>query len=324
MTIRMRLLLWFFPIFALSVTAIVIFAYINDLYQWISHTNAFSFMIVSVVGLTLGVLAAVFTVAQKISRPVQELNAAALAIAAGDYGKTIEVRGPREIQELSHTLSTMSQCMEEQIQRLQESSLARERLYGEYECSLLLQHHMMQKVVDEFINKRLSLRLIKVISSKVLNGYFFDIEQKDDSFSITVAEAKEKGFLGMYELLRDRKDYRKLNYPMTCATLNGIFTCSVERMASPIIWSTKQNTLLMAEGEVEVEPGDLIFFYNQGFAKQFQRHQLIQSWFGKVLRHFASENFDSFAMVLTNELNFLANKQHIPDDMYILCLRLEK
>jgi len=323
MTIRMRLLLWFLPMLVASVAIIMTFVYINDIYEIIIPKNAFSVIVVSLVILTFLVIAAVFIMAHKISRPIQSLNQAALEIASGDYGQTIYVEGPREIQQLAQTLNTMSSCLEEQIHRLRESSLARERLYGEYECSLLLQHYMLQKVVDTFISSELTARLIKVTSATVSQGYFLKMVPNGKGCQFHIAEAKEKGFHGMYDLLQNQHQFEAHGYPTTIATLkNSTFSCSTHHMSPPIVWSTRRHALtLIDDKEIKIESGDFIFFYNKGFAKQFHQHQLIQSWFGKVLRHFAKQSFDSFTMILNNELNFLANKQHIPDDMYILCLR---
>ena len=93
-----------------------------------------------------------FIIANKISRPVQKLNNSALAIAAGQYGESVQIKGPKEIAELANTLSTMSECLHENINRLKENSLLRERMYGEYECAMLLQHQMLQKNIDNWIN----------------------------------------------------------------------------------------------------------------------------------------------------------------------------
>src|SRR3990167_5144936 len=88
-------------------------------------------------GLTLLIMVGMlYVIANRISRPVQKLNNSALAIAAGQYGESIQVSGPREIAELANTLNTMSECLHENINRLKENSLLRERMYGEYECSM--------------------------------------------------------------------------------------------------------------------------------------------------------------------------------------------
>lgn len=321
MTIRMRLLLWSFSMLVVFGTTVTTLIYLNNIYAFVPFQEAF---MLSLIVITFFVIIAVFFVAHKISVPIRKLNHAALNIASGDYGKTISVEGPREISQLAQTLNTMSLCLEEQINRLRESSLVRERLYGEYECALLLQHHMLQKVVDDFTSSFLDSKLIKVFAATEPQGYFLEFDERDDVSSIRVAEAKETGFRGMFHLLRDRTQLEACGYPMTSATLKkGVFVCNTYHMASPIIWSTRRRALaIVKEREIVIEPGDFIFFYNRGFANQFHRHMMIQSWFGKVLRHFATESFDSFATVLTNELNFLTNKQHISDDMYILCLKV--
>ena len=70
------------------------------------------FLIILSAGLTILIMiATLFMIANKISRPVQKLNNSALAIAAGQYGESIAADGPREIAELANTLNTMSECL---------------------------------------------------------------------------------------------------------------------------------------------------------------------------------------------------------------------
>ncbi|EKE08475.1 MAG: hypothetical protein ACD_17C00149G0003, partial [uncultured bacterium] len=91
------------------------------------------YLILICAGVTiLIVVATLFVIANKISIPVARLNNSALAIAAGQYGESIPVRGPKEIVELANTLNTMSECLHENINRLKDNSFLRERMYGEY------------------------------------------------------------------------------------------------------------------------------------------------------------------------------------------------
>ncbi|GAB4237113.1 MAG: hypothetical protein Tsb0021_16950 [Chlamydiales bacterium] len=326
MTLKSRLLLWFLPVWIGTTLFLSLFLFISWDLEVIPSALSYGFLIVLFVLTATITISSVIYLSHKISLPIETLKRGAIAIASGRYGEKIEVTGPQEIQELAHTLNTLSECLEESIIRIKETSLAKERLYGEYECALLLQHRMLQEVIDKTKVPNLALRLIKVRSSSAPQGFFLGIEQEDQSITFTLSQAKEPGFKAMYELLYNRTDLEKKRFPVSYATLKGNqLDCHSHEMAPPVIWSFKRRDFtLVNDQQITIEKGDLIFFYNKGFAKQFQRHHFIQSWFGKALRHFAMENFDSFSTILTNELHFLANKQHITDDLYIIAIKVDQ
>ncbi|HEV7736583.1 MAG TPA: HAMP domain-containing protein, partial [Chlamydiales bacterium] len=56
-----------------------------------------------------------YVITGRIAIPMQKLNNSALAIAAGHYGESAPVGGPKEIAELANTLNTMSECLLENI-----------------------------------------------------------------------------------------------------------------------------------------------------------------------------------------------------------------
>lgn len=273
----------------------------------------------------------VFFVANKISQPVQALKNAALSIAAGEYGETIQVKGPREIVELANAFNTMSECLEEHITRLRESSLARERLYGEYECSLLLQHHMLQKIVDDWDSPRFDMQLVKILSATPSRGLFLDLQPlANNGVQLFLAEANEPGFLGIYDLLShgaflpEQGSSLLKEYPSTITKIDSSLTISTHQMAPCLVWSLQSKAFVLDQEKVLLQKGDLILFYNQGFEKQFKSLQHLQDWLAKVLRHFGSENLESFTTILSRELGFLADKQNVDQDMYILCLKIKE
>jgi HAMP domain-containing protein len=276
-------------------------------------------------GVIISLLAATIVfIATKISEPVEKLKTAALSLAAGEYGETIHVKGPKEIVELANTLNTLSECLQEHIARLRESSIARERMYGEYECALLLQHHMLFKVVDEYANPRLSMKLLKVASSNIPQGLLLKIHDASGKTHIEWIEADEPGFYGIYELLTSQ---HQTHYPRIQALIDPAESIQfkAQQMEPPLVWCVKTQGFVAEEGlKIPLHQGDLIFFFNRSFASQFQHQQQIQEWFAKVLRHFAAENLDSIATILYNELNFLTNKQHVEQDMYIFCVKVEQ
>lgn len=162
MTIRSRLLLLLLPLLMAFLLMISAFFYFNWSSEILSSFPSRLLAISAAAIILLSVILIVFLVADHMSQMVRKLNQAALEIAAGNYETDIQVEGPKEIIELAHTLRTMSECLVEQMSRLRETSLIRERMYGEYECSLLLQYYMLEKVIEEFHHSHVRLRLISL------------------------------------------------------------------------------------------------------------------------------------------------------------------
>lgn len=261
---------------------------------------------------------AVLYVTSKVTKPLEKLNNAALEIAAGDYEEDIDVEGPREFADLANTLDTMRECLLENMNRLRESSAARERFFGEYECAVLLQNHMFQKAIDNYENKHLSLYPIKVSTTATPYGLYLEIEEH----SISFVEAKKAGFQGIYELLdlhSDKFPFAKLNFPFHYREV----ICETSHMPAPLIWKHNEQQLVKGEGTVVLENHDLIFLINQGFAKHFSSDEESAAWFKKILRQFSKEGMPLFLSMVTSQLNFLVKKHHVEEDIYILCLRVE-
>lgn len=346
MTIRMRLFLWLLPLLIIFVACLSIFFYLylyRDVFA-LAGTEIPATLIDNKLQNTLTVLltsagiaialvsAVVFFIANRISEPVQKLKTAALSIAAGEYGQTIEVKGPTEIVELANMLNTVSECVQEHITRLQENALVRERLFGEYECSLLMQYHMLQKVVDEYHSSQVSMQLIKIKSSEASRGVYLKLQTEENGdVRFTLVEAKEPGFEGIYELLpqvallTEKTTPLSQLFPIVDAMLHledSSLTYTAHVMAPPLVWSIERNQFADAyEGSVPVHSGDFIFFFNRGFSNQFPDHQTVQDWLSKVLRHFSSDGLDVLSGMLSSELSFLTNKQSIEEDLCILCIR---
>jgi len=291
--------------------------------------NAIIIVFLSAILTIFLVIISVYFIANKISKPVQKIKNAALAIAAGDYTENIEVKGPHEIVELANTLNTMSECLQENMNRLQESSLVRERMHGEYECSLLLQHYMSEQVIQNFNNPRLLLRGINSKATTKPYGLLLKLkENRNNETHIEFLESKTAGFLGIFDLLLHSSE---AHFPRLTVEFNeecSEFTYKTIEMPRPIVWKASDGAFAGAFADqnqtgtkIPLKEGDLIFLYNQGIAKFFDSHQHIQDWFNKVLKHFATEDYDLLITMLKNELTFLVMKHHIDHDMYILCIK---
>jgi HAMP domain-containing protein len=269
-------------------------------------------------------------IAYRISKPVQQLNQAALEIAAGDYEANIHVKGPKEIEELANTLNTMSECLVEHMSRLRESSFVRERMYGEYECALLLQYYMLQKVGESFKHPALDLKLISMPFSATQKGLLLTIDDvSTDRLAINLLEAKESGFIGLYEL--NQKAYQPLAQLdkegfIHCEWQHAYtqFTSHVHRLMPPLVWSmTHQQFIENSQQPIDLHERDMIFLCNSGVIEQLGGAKEVEEWLGRVLRHFSEDGLDVIHLMLTNELNFLAKKQQVKSPLQIVSFQMK-
>lgn len=273
---------------------------------------------------TFLVITSVFFVANNISKPVQKLKNAALAIAAGDYSESVKVQGPKEIAELANTLNTMSECLDENLLRLKEVSAARERMYGEYECSILLQHQMLQKVIEEFKNPSLNVHHLKVVSSREVQGLLLKIEE-NDHLKMTLLENSKREFKDLYHLATKKylpqselEHYVCLEFSPDLKTV----LANSHRLTLPFIWKASEKTLFKITPPGHLfEAKDLIFIMSSSLIQCFEDEIYLEKWLSKFLRHFSSEGFPFFLTMLNNELSFIAKKKHLDYELHLICIQ---
>ncbi len=312
MTIRKRLLLLLLP----PLTAFLIFDALFFYFHWSREILLFgsSILLFLVIGI-------VFLITDRISKPVRKLNQAALEIAAGDYEAHIQVDGPKEIKELAQTLNTMNQCLVEHMSRLKESSLIRERMYGEYECSLLLQYYMLDKVIEDFQDPAIKLKLISIPQSRLENGLFFNIEPDNDSIFFHLFEANEEGFESLFKL--NREEHPTKNIHCSLSRQKKLLEYRTENLFSPLVWSVKQQFFKRSQQQrFLLDNLDLVFLYNSSVIEHFIKEENVEEWLSKVLRHFSEDGLEAISLMLTNELKFIAKKQHVKHDFKIICMQL--
>lgn len=269
-------------------------------------------------------VATLYVIANKISRPVQRLNNSALAIAAGQYGESIQVKGPKEIAELANTLNTMSECLYENINRLKENSLLRERMYGEYECAMLLQHMMLQKNIDDCRSDAVAVKSLTFFSENP-RGLLLDFPktEKADLFQMHLAEAEELGFEGMYQLLTQYK-LSKQSANHTVLTLDRAQNILHSRGShQPLCWSLDAKRFLsFTDGNCKIDSGDFFFLFNQGLVQFYKKKERIEELLSKVLKIFASEGLESSAIMLQKELAFATKRKELEEDIHLLCFQI--
>jgi len=266
---------------------------------------------------------ALYLIAGKISDSVQKLNNSALAIAAGQYNESIQVSGPKEIADLANTLNTMGECLNENINRLRENSLLRERMYGEYECAMLLQHLMLQKNIDDCRSDAISIKSITLFSDEP-RGLLLDFPKPDKPhlFHIHLAEAAEKGLEGTYQLLTQYK-FSKQSQTHTSVILDRTAsTLQSKGPNAPLIWSLSERKFLDASENTPVNSGDFFFLFNQGLLKFYKNQQTIAELLAKVLKVFAIDGLETTAAMLQKELTFATKRKELEEDIHLLSFQV--
>jgi HAMP domain-containing protein len=277
-------------------------------------------ILVAAVAIILVAICAVL-IAHHISRPLEQLKDSALAIAAGQYDINIQIEGPQEITDLANTLNTMSECLEENLTHLRENSLVRERMYGEYECGMLLQYYMLQKVVESYRHPRLTLKAISLPSNNLYGVHFKMSTNSEEEVSIQFFETEEKGFDPLYDLLTNAEKLPGMRLELRLPEDNTADLTPHLHEASPalFVWSKEKRAMAqLSRKKYRLKKGDLFFIYNQGLSSLLPDPQVLQGWFSKVLRHFASEGLAPCMTMLDKELHFLTRKRHIEHDVHII------
>lgn len=275
--------------------------------------------ILFVIALLLGILSALF-LSEKIKMTLLQLQENALTIAAGDYKESISVKGPEELVDLAKSMNTMSDCLQETLSRLRESAVLRERMYGEYECGLLLQYYMLEKVLDQYHNPQLAFKALSYTTASTLHGVLLTLKN-NPSFQLSFQEAIEGGFAGIYHLLTN-EDHSE-NQWLSIQNENGILKYESKNMPRPIFWSTETGQEISLSVRPAPKSQDVLIIYNWGLARCFEEESQLTAWFHKVLKHFASEGFDLCMTMFQHELNFLTKKQKISRDIHLICFQFK-
>ncbi len=321
MRIRTRLLLFFLPTFIGGIALVSTLLAFN-LYGSPKFNESLLLILLSAgLSIPIVVFALVF-MANKLTRPIQQLNNSALAIAAGQYGESIQVDGPKEIAELANTLNTMGECLLENINRLKENSLVRERMSGEYECAMLLQHMMLQKNIDDCRSDAVAVRSITLFSDTP-RGLLIDFPKQEnpDHFQIHMAEAEKLGFEGMYQLLT----HYKLSKTTQTSLLFDRSTSTIQIKGAdlPLFWSLDEEKFLTPQdNQLKVDSGDFFFLFNPGLLHFYRMPQRISDLLSKVLKVFASDGLETTSAMLQKELAFATKRKDLEEDIHLLCFQI--
>ncbi len=265
--------------------------------------------------------------AGKITRPIKKLNDSALDIAAGQYGASIQLKGPKELGELANTLNTMSECLHEHINSLKENTHAQEKAYGEAACARLLQQHLLQKSIDECSTDAIAIKAISFASPSP-KGLLLNYPRvpKPELFAFHLLEAKEEGIDGMYELLVQHKSSREPSGKALSVLLDretSLLKTKANGFPFPLFWSYANEELSVLKGSPQpTEPGDFVFLMNQAFFSFFKNPQRISQLIAKVLNVFGDEGLETCATMLQKEIAFLAKRRDLEDDLHLICVQI--
>jgi HAMP domain-containing protein len=338
MKIRTRFLLFLFPTFVGGVVFVFsLFAYTwhEEMINLAKLTGMVDLKLVnekfigSLIPITISasfiiliMLITTFVIANKISRPIQKLNNSALALAAGQYGESIAAEGPKEIVELAGTLNIMSECLLENINRLKENAWLRERMYGEHECAMLLQHLMLQKNIDDCRSDAVAMQAITFFSDTPKGVLLkFPKTTHPDLFQIHLTEAHEEGLEGMYQLLT-QSTLPQDHHTSITLDCNGS-SLHAEGSNPPLLWSLhKKKWIPINSEETKTEPGDLVLLFTQGLTRLYKSPQHLEDNLSKVLKVFAQDGLKTTTSMLQKEISLLLKRKDVSEDIHLLCFQI--
>lgn len=266
--------------------------------------------------------AGIIFIAEKLSNPVEELKNAALAIAGGMAGKTIEVEGPLEITELANALNTMSVCMRENMIRLEEASFVREKLLEHKECFRILQDKIISDTLSGFTHPHIRTQAIDMPGKEEGKPVLIEFSDSGpDHLVVTFKESAKKGLDGIINLLRSHQISHRLMLSLNREDTGWKLECTTAHMPKPLVWSTHKQQLYSATEET-LYPGDFIVLVNNNLYTVMSRDEIVHNWFSRAFYHFANEGIEACMSALKNEFLFLAKKQRFTSSLQLICLEI--
>ncbi|MCB1113215.1 MAG: HAMP domain-containing protein [Chlamydiia bacterium] len=296
--IRDRLLMVLLPpiMGLIAILLLLTFFSTDEIKPWIFWIAGFS---------CFWLLGSVWFISYNISDPIRKLKDQALHLASGDYEEEISSEGPQEIKELAGTLNTMRECLRENISRLTDYPLAREKLYGEYECAELIQYEMLDKALETIPEDQWAWEKVCLKSNPQM-GILFEF----DNDTVHIKEAEREGFQGIFELLTEG------------STKEGRFNLKTGdtkfvKLPPPLLWSDKDQALLPFKAP---KSGDIVILFNSGLKKQMPHPNILKDWFQKILKHFAKDGLELTKAMMESELKFFAKKYLHHEDITIILI----
>ena len=124
-------------------------------------------------------------------------------------------------------------------------------------------------------------------------------ETPTGEFNIKLFEANEPGFAGLFNLNQwvqlpneklKNKALLECHFWDHCTKLRWW----TNHLFPPLVWSIKSQQFIKGSSqEILLENGDMIFLYNRSLMEQFESEHNLESWFSRVLRHFAEDGLET-------------------------------
>ncbi|HEX2928115.1 MAG TPA: SpoIIE family protein phosphatase, partial [Candidatus Binatia bacterium] len=150
-------------------------------------------MAVSGVVLLLGSMIAILG-AKTISRPIAELTAMTQRIAGGDFTQRIAIAAKNEIGTLAASFNEMIRRLNESIERLKETTAAKERIESELKIAHEIQMSMVPKIFPPFPDRSEFDIFATLVPAKEVGGDLYDFFfLDDDHLCFAVGDVSGKG-----------------------------------------------------------------------------------------------------------------------------------
>ena|GEM_PF-6159535 len=296
--------------------------------NFIRHKELHSLWLIFIGALfaSLLIVVAVACIANNISQPIEALKNGAITLASGNWKKKIEVKGPKEVSELAHTLNTMGDCLKEQLERLEENALLREKMIGEIECIKILERSFFNKVASHFWHPHIALKALSTESSHTHNSLLLHIE-KNESKEITLSllESVKKGFDGMYSFMTSREENKRLTLSLKMSKKNE-WQASFDTQTSslPYYWTKREKNLKPLQQNTSLFPEDSLLLTNTTLFSMLQSDKATMKRFQRVFAHFSNEGLDHCSSLLLNECLFLTKRHHIDEPLQALIVEIKR
>lgn len=289
----------------------------EELYQ--HYHQKFWIVILLTGGICILLMVFVMMIAHWISKPVQKLNQSALSIAAGKYGDTLNVQGPKEVIQLSNTLNIMSECLLENINQLKQTANIWANTYDEQDCLIHMQKKLLEEPIEESKTDIITAKSISFLSQNPVGIQIAFPHETDEMLELTLTQAKESGLSGMCHLLLKPK--QKENFKLVLFKKESKIAFEATDFPEPYFWSTKKRSFLSQKNTVQLVSGDYIFLFNKAVSN-FLKEKNFEPLLSRVCKFFAEDGFESLVKMLEKEIQFQLKKHSINEDLHIICVQL--
>jgi sigma-B regulation protein RsbU (phosphoserine phosphatase) len=149
--------------------------------------------VIAVATLLLAALAAV-CVARAFANPIVQLTAMTKVLAGGDLSRTVEVPSGNEIGELAASFNDMASQLAASIERLQETTAAKERIESEIQVAHDIQMSMVPRSFPAFPGRSEVDIYARLVPAREMGGDLYDFFFLDeDHLCFVIGDVSGKG-----------------------------------------------------------------------------------------------------------------------------------